>query len=131
MLGVAGWKVVCGLGLGAGSRYGSEPDARVLRRKKRDPSASSGQAASRGSLRFLTAQRTLVRNDNVLTRLAGASYFFVWNWGLGYEAEGGSVGGAEFEGLQTAGGVGGALLHDDGGGVRDESFSAVWRVVAI
>ena len=38
-----------------------------MRRKGRDPSARfaySGQAASRGSARFLTAQRTLVRNDN-------------------------------------------------------------------
>src|ERR1700734_98026 len=43
-------------GLGGGSvRYGSEPNARLLRRKVRD--------ASRGSLRSLTAQRTLVRDD--------------------------------------------------------------------
>src|SRR5271156_1876230 len=35
-------------------------------RKKRDPSASSGQATSSGSPRFLTAQRTLVRNRRVM-----------------------------------------------------------------
>src|SRR5271169_3857785 len=40
------------------SQKGSEPNARVLRRKGRD--------ASRGSPRFLTAQRTLVRNDKSL-----------------------------------------------------------------
>jgi hypothetical protein len=29
-----------------------------------------------------------VCDDNALARLGRASYFFVWNWGLGYEAEG-------------------------------------------
>ena len=52
--------------------------------------------------------------------------FFCLEKGIGNEAEGGSDGGREVEGLQGAGGVGGALLHDDGGGAGDEGVEAVW-----
>jgi hypothetical protein len=43
---------------------GSEPNARFLRRKKRDPSAGAGQAASRGSRRSLAARKALAGYDS-------------------------------------------------------------------
>src|SRR5271155_5974164 len=63
---------------------GSEPNARLLRRKKRD--------ASRGSPRFLTAQRTLVRNDNQTAPLPD---------GPGGGAGGAGISGQEFLRLRS------------------------------
>src|SRR6266851_5000981 len=60
------------------------------------------------------------------TRLHGASYFFGRRKELAYEAEGGSDGGREVEGVQGAGRVGGTLFHDDGGGAGDEGVTSVW-----
>src|ERR1700686_595574 len=62
------------------------------------------------------------RNDE-----ARWSLVFFWRKGKwAHEVEGGSAGGWEVEGVQGTRGVGGALLHDAGGGGGDEGVASVW-----